>query len=56
MLTAEQIAHELGVDAKSFRRWLRNTERRSPAEHYQRWAFTRPQAITLKKEWRAAHR
>lgn len=47
MISAKAIATELGIDPKSFRRWLRrNTEDR--AGKGGRWNFTAEQAEELK--------
>lgn len=38
--TPKDLAAELGIDAKSFRRWLRNYTPERAADYDGRWAFT----------------
>ena len=56
MITPSDIAADLGITAKVLRRCLRNESNgfsRSPAQHWQRYEFTRPEADEIKRAYRA---
>ena len=52
--SAKALATELGTDAKSFRRWLRNYTKER-ANKGGRWAFTADRKAELIAAYKAAH-
>lgn len=51
MITAEDIARELDVSAKTLRAWLRKNIPNH--QHYERWQFSRAEADAIKVRYRA---
>ena len=55
MITPNDIAAELGISGKTLRDFLRNPSNgyaRSPAQHGQRYEFTRQEADEIKRAYR----
>jgi hypothetical protein len=55
MTTPNDIAAELGISGKQLRTFLRDPSNgfaRSPAQHWQRWEFTRAEAEEIKRAYR----
>ena len=51
-VTPEELAVELGVDAKAIRSWLRSVEMRSETEKHARWQLSTEEANFVRTQFR----